>query len=218
MALAKLVEIGAEHGYRVENVALSGHSAGGHLTMLYGYSYKTRENANPPVNVAFIAPRVGPSDFYSEKILPPEAKDYSDRKLKLSADFLSFLSGVPTTPNDIRERGPAVENAARSISPATLVAAAPVPTLAAYGGKDALVPEAIHGQALAQEFGDLGAKGIAEVPPDDRESVVFDYLVFPNSGHMLSEDPDVLQKWRELFQTYADRYLGAASVSESDKE
>ena len=218
MALAKLKEIGAEHGYQVEKVALSGHSAGGHLTMLYGYSYKTRENANPPVDVAFIVPRVGPSDFYSEKILPPEAKDYPDRKLKTSADFLSFLSGVPTTPGDLRERGPVVEKAARSISPATLVADAPVPTLAAYGGKDGLVPEAVHGQALVQEFRNLNAKGIADVAPDDSESVVFDYLVFPNSGHMLSDDPDVLQEWRELFQTYADRYLGAESFSESDKK
>ena len=218
MALAKLKEVGAEHGYQVENVALSGHSAGGHLTMLYGYTYKTRENANPPVDVAFIAPRVGPSDFYSEKIIPTDFQNISDRKLKSGTNLLSLLSGVALKSSDLRERREVVENAARSISPAAFVAAAPVPTLAAYGGKDGLVPEEVHGQALVQEFRNLNAKGIADVAPGDAESIVFDYLVFPNSGHMLSDDPDVLQEWRELFKTYAERYLSSAHGSESDEE
>ena len=218
MALTKLKEVGAERGYNVEKVALSGHSAGGHLTMLYGYTYKTRDGANPPVDVAFVVPRVGPSDFFSEKILPPDVQDIPDRKLKAGTDFLSFLSGVDVAPQDLRERRDFVEKTARSISPAALVAAAPVPTLAAFGGKDALVPEAVHGQTLVQEFRNLGAKEIADVSPDDPDSIVFDCLVFPNSGHMLSDDPDFLQRWRELFETYAERYLGAASVSELDKK
>lgn len=222
LALAKLKEVGAEHGYQVENVALSGHSAGGHLTMLYGYTYKTRENANPPVNVAFIVPRVGPSDFYSERILPADTKDIPERNLKSALGFLSFMSGVSATPDDVRERRDVVINAARSISPAAQVAAAPVPTLAAYGGKDTLVPEAVHGQALVQEFRNLGAKELADVAPDDSETLAFDYLVFPNSGHMLSEDLDCVQKWRELFKAYADRYLSVATpnseATEDEKE
>ena len=217
MALAKLKEVGAERGYNVEKVALSGHSAGGHLTMLYGYTYKTRDGANPPVDVAFIVPRVGPSDFFSEKILPQDVQDVSDRKLKSGLDFLSFMSGVAVTPQDFRERRDFVEKTARSISPAAQVADAPVPTLAAFGGKDSLVPETVHGQALVQEFRKFDAKEIAAAPADVSDTLTFDYLVFPNSGHMLAEDVDYVQRWRDLFKTYADRYLGTV-VDDGEKE
>ena len=210
LALAKLKEVGAEHGYDVEKVAVSGHSAGGHLAMLYGYAYKTRENANPPVEVAFVAPRVGPSDFYSSRIFPEDIKNRSEKQLEASAAFASFLSGVKISASELKERDEKVDAALRSISPAAFIAESATPTFAAYGGKDPLVPESIHGEAVAEEFRKLGAKKIAELPEGDTTSLAFDLLVFPNSGHML-EEPEYARQWRETFAVYAERYL---SVSE----
>ena len=200
LALAKLKEVGAEHGYDVEKVAVSGHSAGGHLSALYGYTYKTRENANPPVEVAFVAPRAGPTDFYTPDAWGPGGGDLSG-----PASFLSFMSGVPTTADDLRGPNEKALMAARLISPAAFIGKSAVPTLAAYGGKDSVVPYTQY-LALIREFGERNARGIAETPPESN-TLVFDLLIFPNSNHMLGRDPSVTQKWYEYFNAYSERYL-----------
>lgn len=200
LALAKLKEVGAEHGYDVEKVAVSGHSAGGHLSALYGYTYKTRENANPPVEVAFVAPRAAPSDFYTPGAWGPGGGDLSGQ-----ASFLSFMSGAATTADDLQGPNEKALMAARMISPAAFIGKSAVPTLAAYGGKDSVVPFTQY-VALIREFGERGARGIAETPSGSK-TLVFDLLIFPNSNHMLGRDPAVTQKWYEYFNAYSERYL-----------
>ena len=88
LALTKLVEIGRQHGYNVEKVALSGHSAGGHVSMLYGFRSRTLEGFESPVEVAFVAPRVCCVDFHADMWK-------SGKNPKIMTWFTSFLSGVP---------------------------------------------------------------------------------------------------------------------------
>jgi acetyl esterase/lipase len=207
LALAKLVEIGESYGYKINRVALSGHSAGGHISMLYGYTYETREGGDPPVKIAFVAPRVGPVDFH--------AKTWNaEKEPKTMAWFASFLSGVKMSPKQYANPDDATEAAIQSISPLYAIKPGVPPTLAAYGAKDALVPER-HWQLLRHEFSKIKAKSIADLAVEsDMDPViegadpsVFDLLVFPNSNHMLGRDPDYTLKWRGLFLAYATRYL-----------
>lgn len=202
LAIKKLVEVGAERGYKIEKVALSGHSAGGHVSMLYGYSYKTRGNGAPPAEIAFVAPRVGPSDFHARTW----KADGNQKKLAVMAWFASFMSGVEMTPEQYARPDETTEKAIESISPVSMVAPGVPPTLAAYGANDSLVP-APHCQVLKHAFSAMKAKGVAEIAPGDATTPVFDLLVFPNSNHMLGRDPDYTLKWEGFFLKYASKYL-----------
>ena len=202
MALAKLKEIGSEHGYDVKKVGISGHSAGGHLAMLYGYRYKTRENGSPCVDVAFIAPRVGPSDFLTRNAWGPETGD-----MKRSARFVSYLSGEEITPSDLKERNAKAEAALKRISPACYISPeTAVPTFAAYAAKDMLVPTT-QTSAVTRAFDRIGAKSFTVVTSPTSTTPVFDLLIFPNSNHPLASDPVFTEKWTRIFEAYAARYL-----------
>lgn len=206
MALAKLKEIGEEHGFDVQRVGLSGHSAGGHLSMLYAYTYKTRENGNPPVEVAFVAPRVGPSEF--------SAKSWrAEKKPDTIAWFVSFMSGVKVTGEQLVHPDAETQKAIDSISPSHYIKPGVPPTLAAYGAKDSLVP-APQCQITKRAFAKIYAHSFGEVPPGDKSTPVFDLILFPNSNHMLARDPDCTLKWQGLFLAYAERFLQLPEVVE----
>ena len=210
LALAKLVEIGRQRGYQIEKVALSGHSAGGHVSMLYGYRSRTQEGFESPVEIAFVAPRVCSVDFHAKMW-------ESEKNPKIMAWFTSFLSGVPLGKRQYMNPDEEAETAIRSISSIYDVKRGVPPTVAAYGAKDPFVP-LTHPELLKRTFADLGAKSVADLGDDDANAQVFDLLVFPNSNHTLAQDRDYAQKWLELLKVYAKRYLTDSSVSETNNE
>lgn len=201
-ALAKLKAVGAENGYEVERVALSGISAGGHLTYLYAYTSKARKTS--PVEIAFIAPRVGPSEFTRE------AWGLSEENAGKIAMFVAFMSGTPVSGEEMSNPDEKVLEAMRSISPCYYVKTGAVPTMAAYAGHDQLVPETQR-EAIVNAFKEINAKPLSEVASTDSETPVFDLLMFPNSDHLLCRDPDCTKKWHELFFQYAERFLHSAA-------
>ncbi len=222
LALAKLVEIGEEYGYHIDRVALSGHSAGGHVSMLYGFRSGTREDFETPVKIAFVAPRVGPVDFHAktwdiphrvdpttsrDKLADSQSQTWSEEKrIETMTKITSFLSGVEISERRYLNPDEETEAAIESISPLYDIKPGVPPIFAAYGAKDIIVPSQ-HYKLLKHAFAELKAKSVAEVDPDDAETQVFDLLVFPNSNHMLARDPDYPLKWRGLFLSYASRYL-----------
>lgn len=215
LALAKLVEVGEEYGYHIDRVALSGHSAGGHISMLYGFRSRTREDFETPVKIAFVAPRVGPVDFHAktwnvstrDASEDPQAQSWTeDKRIETMARITSFLSGVDVSERQYLNPDEKTEAAIESISPLYDIKPGVPPIFAAYGEKDMLVP-AQNYKLLKHAFSELKAKSVGEVDSDDTETQVFDLLVFPNSNHMLARDPDYTLKWRGLFLSYASRYL-----------
>ena len=209
LALTKLVEIGRQRGYRIEKVALSGHSAGGHVSMLYGFRSRTREDFKSPVEIAFVAPRVCSVDFHATMW-------GSEKNPKIMAWFASFLSGVPFGKRQYLNPDEKTEAAIRSISSIYDVKPGVPPVVAAYGAKDPYVPTT-HPELLKRTFAELGAKSVVELG-DDANAQTFDLLVFPNSNHTLAQDRDYAQKWLKLLKTYADRYLAVPSDSETNIE
>ena len=199
LALAKLVEVGKKYGYRVDRVALSGHSAGGQLSMLYGFRSGTREDFESPVKIAFIAPRAAPVDFHEKAW----GEEYDAGNM---AEIASFLTGVEVSEQQYLEPDEKTEEALKSLSPLYEVKQGVPPTFAAYGANDSLLSPQNY-EELERVFAELNAKSVFEIEPNDMETQVFDLLVFPNSNHILAHDPDYTRKWRELLKTYAERYL-----------
>lgn len=197
-AMAKLKAEAAERGIELERVAMGGDSAGGHIISLYAYS----RGKNSPLPVVFIAPRVGPIDFHADAWDPVVKPD----GIGLLVTAMNCREQVITA-QEILEPSEEIEKLIDAVSPLSyLTADNTIPTVSAYGGKDPLVGTK-HCAKIAAKFAELGAKSLNDVEPDDTESIVFDYLEYPNSGHMLESDPDYAQKFHALVLKYAERYL-----------
>ncbi|MBR4833818.1 MAG: alpha/beta hydrolase [Thermoguttaceae bacterium] len=191
-ALKTLKEEATKRGAPLEKVALSGDSAGGHIATLYAYS----RGKNAPLPVVFVAPRVGPSDFHLETWpnLDPETV----------AGIVSIMTRKLTSVEDLKAKTPETEAAIASISPAAFAEnGGAIPTLAAFGGEDNLVPTP-HRERLVAAL--------------EKSGVKFDVVDFPNSGHMLASDPEATERRRELFFEYADRYLNVVPETENAAE
>ena len=194
-AVRKLKEIGETRGRTPQRVAISGHSAGGHLAALYAYS----RGKNAEIPVAFVAPRVAPIDFHADAWTPNVKPDQI-------AAIVSAMTGETIDGKELESGAPESEALIARASPVSFVDSSAVPTLAAYGAKDFVVGIA-HAEKLKNAFAALDARGIEDASSDDEARPVFDLLVFPKSSHMLGRDPEYVKRWRELFLAYADRYL-----------
>ncbi len=199
-ALAKLKEVAAERGIELDRVALGGDSAGGHIISLYAYS----RGKTAPIPVVFIAPRVAPIDNHVDA-WAPVLKPGDIGKLVQAMNRSGAISAEQMKNPDEK-----TEELIDACSPLTfLTAENAIPTVSAYGGKDPLVGTK-HCAKLKARFQELGAKGIDEASPDD--SILFDCVEFPHSGHMLERDPGCALKFHALVLKYAERYLNDASA------
>ncbi|MGN0880130.1 MAG: alpha/beta hydrolase [Oligosphaeraceae bacterium] len=176
--LAKLRQFAEAHGRPLSAVALSGHSAGAHLAMLYAYS---RADASP-IPVAFVFQQAGPADFAADA-WPNFDPDFAWQLACAGAGTTiprhEFLSGdVPA--------------AIRDISPARLVRDATVPTIMAYGARDELVTP-IHAERLQRAL--------------EQHRIEHRLILYPNSGHLLDNDPDCARDYRQAILDFARRHL-----------
>ena len=194
-AIAKLKEVGAELGCELDRVAVSGHSAGGHISSLYAYS----RGKSAPLKVAFLMARVAPIDFHADTWSP-------NLKPKTVAGLVSAMSGEEVDEEQALNPDEKTEALIASISPLSYVKPGVTPTISAYGAKDAIVPSP-HARKIKEAFEALGAKSVVDVAPGDDQTPVFDYVEFPSSNHMLARDPDCTMRVWGLFLSYAKRYL-----------
>ncbi len=135
LAIQKIKDFAAEKGIKITKAALSGYSAGAHLSMLYAYSRADES----PVEIAFTANRVGPSDFSTEawgSSGPSLARSLAGKEIsaKLSEDEVVAY-----------------------VSPAAYVTKDSVPSLFAYGGLDVIVP-AGNRESILNAFDKAGAE------------------------------------------------------------
>ncbi len=169
----------AEKHHPIKAVALSGISAGGHLAMLYAYS---RANTSP-IPIAFVFQQVGPSCFEKGMWTNHPEWDYA---LAMAG------SGIAMSKEDY-ESGK-MADVVKSISPALLVDEQTVPTIAAYGGKDWLVPST-HAAKIREAL--------------ELHHVPHVFILYPNSGHMLCDDPDCAKQYRQTILEYCRKYFDA---------
>ena len=135
LAIAKVRDFAAEKGIKITKVAPSGYSSGAHLAMLYSYSRADE----CPVEIAFTANRVGPSDFSSEawgKSGPSLARSLAGKEI---SDKLSE------------------EEIIAYVSPVSYVTKDSVPSIFGYGALDVVVP-AGNRKSIINAFKNAGAE------------------------------------------------------------
>ena len=177
-----------ERGYNVDGIALSGQSAGGHLTMLYAYGH-AEESAIP---IRFVFQQVGPSDFHGDTWgVDADMKTILHTGSAL-AGGISGLSGTPVSAKQLRNGDPAVEEAIAAISPASYVTNQTVPTLMAYGMLDDVVGTK-QAEPLLEKFEEYG--------------IDYRYIEYPNSGHSLDQDKDCTKAFYQAIEEFAKKYF-----------
>ena len=167
----------SEEHYPIKAVALSGISAGGHLSMLYAYS----RAKTSPIPIAFVFQQVGPSSFEKGTWTNHPEWDYG---LAVGG------SGVEMSKEDY-ESGK-MADVVKSISPALWIDENTVPTIAAYGGKDWLVPFT-HAEKVRKAL--------------ETHHVPHVFIVYPNSDHFLCNDPDCAKQYRQAILEFARKYF-----------
>jgi len=169
----------ASLGINADKLAISGNSAGGHITLMYGWS-KADES---PIPISFIFPRTGPTDMNLYSWEPVKAKRV--------AWFLSMFTGQTITEEDYLT-GKA-HDLMKSMSPVTYVNENTVPTLMAYSGNDTVVGMNHYETAK---------------PYLDKYGIEYGYVLFPNSGHTLKDDPDCYETFKKNVLEWSKKHFG----------
>ena len=173
-----------QHGYPVNQMAITGESAGGTLAMMYAF----RDGKDSPVPLKFVFQEVGPASFQPEDWADSngDIKGYGKDKKK----FLTELTGVQLTDHDMEDGS--YHDLAERVSPYHYVSANSVPMLMAYGKNDKIVPFKVHDRLLSAL---------------DNNHIPYDYFVFPRSGHGLYSDPGQAKKYVDKLGDYYDKYF-----------
>ena len=182
-----------ELGCQLEQMAIGGYSAGGHLAMLYASRY-TEQSAIP---IKFQISWVGPSNFnllfatpdIKRPIEGPHAEQVN-KLIKEMSNFMYALSGEEISLEELtKDRVIAIKS---KVSPVDVAHAATPPAVLAYGGKDRLV-NAEHGSQMANKLKELGI---------DQH-----LIIFPESGHELGRDPECTDSLQRVILDYCEKYF-----------
>ena len=176
LAIAKVRDFAAQKGLNITKVALSGYSSGAHLAMMYSYA-RVKES---PVEIAFTANRVGPSDFSTEawgRMGPTLARSLAGKEIV----------------EQFTAQGRADEIVAY-VSPVTYVTKDSVPSLFGYGALDVVVP-AGNRKSILNAFKAAGAP--------------YDFVFYPASGHglKLNHITPAARKYTATLFRYCETYF-----------
>ncbi len=178
-AVTKIKAIGTENGTNINKMLLTGHSAGGHLSMLYAYS-KADTAAITPAAVANFS---GPTDM-SDKNYFVNNDLGNDNVLML----VSYSTGKKITLENFDENKSEIDK----ISPLYYVDKNTVPTLISHGMKDTVVPYS-NAVALDERMTQYGVTHI--------------FNSYPNSGHGLENDTEQAKYSEEIMIEYLNKYV-----------
>lgn len=172
-------------GYRIDEMAIAGGSAGGCLALLYAY----RDAGTSPVPVKMVFEAVGPSSFY-----PEDWKCYGlDKGTEESDAAARVLFGTMAGRKIEAEFGtPAYDQEIKDISALLWIDENSVPTLMAYGKYDKVQPYE-GSQRLLKAL--------------EAHHVPHDYYLCTHSGHGLQNDNQVYGEYIRKILEYLAAYL-----------
>ena len=169
-------------GYKINQMAISGGSAGGTLALLYAY----RDAETSPVPVKMVFEAVGPSSFHHE-----DWKSYGlDQDAGAAAGLFSVMSGNAITEDMVTADH--YDAYMKDISAYMWVNQNTVPTVCAYGSFDRVCP-----------FGSV--KHLVNAL--ENHNVPHEYIEFPHSGHALQNDNRQYERYMEKVEEYLNKYM-----------
>lgn len=178
-AVTKIKELGTENGTNINKMLLTGHSAGGHLSMLYAYS-KADTAAITPAAVANFS---GPTDMSD--------KNYFINN-DLGNDNVLMLVSYSTGKNITLENFDESKSEIDKISPLYYINENTVPTIINHGMKDTVVPFS-NAVSLDEKLTEYGVTHI--------------FNPYPNSGHGLESDKEQAEYAEKLMLEYINKYV-----------
>lgn len=176
-ALKKVKELAFEKQLDLKNALLTGHSAGGHLSLLYSYYLKD----TAPITPSCVVNLSGPTDLTDPNYYK------GGPNIVLSVTF-SLLTKRLITFNNHNSKKDVLLKA----SPITFIDNFTVPTLTAHGVKDSVVPYS-NATILHDILNQYNIENML--------------IPFPNSDHGLESDPDCREMLDAKMFEYANKYL-----------
>lgn len=178
-AIEHLVSLSEEKGYHITEMATTGESAGGTLALLMGLKYGNETE----VPVRFVMEESGPACFDPELWAAG-----SDDQQKI--DFINNMTGLHMEVSEINSVQ--YQKAIDSISPSAFASKDSVPLLMAYGAGDVVVPPNIK-EPLLKNLKESNAR--------------YDFILFPDSGHSLYNNPEQMKEYRAKMDEYVEKYF-----------
>lgn len=173
-------------GCHIDEMAVSGGSAGHCLAMLYAY----RDADTSPVPVKMVFGAVGPSCFYPEdwesyglNQNTPESKDSA-------SGLFGVMAGKEINPDIFGT--PEYDEIMKDISALLWVNDNTVPSLMAYGKHDRV--QAFKGSVRLDEA-------------LTKHNIPHDYIILEHSGHGLQDDNKEFHKYYQKIEEYLDKYM-----------
>ena len=185
-AMPFVVKVAQEKGYRIDQMAIGGGSAGGCLALLYAY----RDADTSPVPVRMVFEAVGPSSFYPEDGVSYGLDQDTDKAREGAAGLFGTMAGKKITPDMFGTEE--YDEAIRDISALLWVDSDTVPTVMAYGKYDKVQPY-LASVRLDKALTDAG--------------VAHEYIVCEHSGHGLQNDNVQYGRYMSSVEEYLKRYL-----------
>lgn len=162
-ALQSIKDMAAGYNININKVILSGHSAGGHLALLYAYRYKLSSPIEPVgVFARSSVPDLTEDAFYTNNSLGDE---------KHMCELISKVTGDNITKANRKDKDALLS----LISPINYVSANSVPTLILHGEKDRIAPYS-------------GAIELSEKL--SQYNINHELVTFTKSGHTLRKDSE----------------------------
>lgn len=169
-------------GYHLNEMAISGGSAGGTLAMLYAY----RDAKESPIYVKLMFEMVGPSSFF--------ARDWDvyglDKNKEAAANLFGIMLGNKIDSNIIGTDE--FQEIIKPISPYAWINKNSVPSVIAYGAKDKICPfQSVKHLVNALEESDVD----------------YQYFEGKYSGHGMQNDSKVYKEYMDTVVQYLDKYM-----------
>ena len=181
-AIPVVVEEAKKLGYNLDDMVISGGSAGGTLAMLYAY----RDAEESPIPVKMMFEMVGPPSFFAE--------DWDTYGLDKNNEAAAGLFGVMLGSEINKEiiGTDELQEVMKPISAYAWINENSVPSVIAYGTYDKVAPfKAVKHLVNALE----------------ENNVDYKYFEATHSGHGLQNDDKIYKEYMETVEEYIDKYI-----------
>lgn len=185
-AIPVVIEEAKKYGYNINEMAISGGSAGHALAMIY--AYRDGDKAPVPLKMTFGA--VGPSSFYVEDWDVYGFDQDTEETRKAAAGLFGIMGGVELTADMIKD-GSYIE-LMKPVSASMWINENSVPTVVAYGSYDKMQPF-------------KASKRLKNAL--EEYNIDYKYFEATHSGHGLQNNNDVYYEYFQAVEEYLDKYM-----------